>query len=151
MSGILTMDNMLSIHILISIIALAVLTIASIQAILLKIQGDQLKTNRPSKKIKFLPPLQTMQRLLFQLVAIGFLLLTVSLISTLFFNSSLKPYSTSTTKIVLSLTSWLLFGILLYKHYQSGWRGPSAIRWIFISMGLLIVAYWGSKLFFLIF
>jgi ABC-type uncharacterized transport system permease subunit len=142
------MDNMLLIHILLSIIAFGVLSIASLQAILLRVQAKQLKMNRPDKKIKFLLPLQTMQRFLFQLVAIGFILLSISLVSTLFFGPSLKFSAIHISKIVLSLISWVLFGILLYRHYQSGWRGPSAIRWILMSMGLLIVAYAGSKLFF---
>jgi ABC-type uncharacterized transport system permease subunit len=111
-------------------------------------QAKQLKMSGPDKKIKFLLPLQTMQRFLFQLVAIGFILLSISLITTLFFSSRTEFSSTHIVKIVLSLTSWVLFGILLYRHYRSGWRGPSAIRWILMSMGLLIVAYAGSKLFF---
>ncbi|MEY3880818.1 MAG: hypothetical protein RIQ94_1614 [Pseudomonadota bacterium] len=71
----------LSTHILTSIIAFSLLNIAAIQAILLAIQDQQLKSHPPKRFIQSLPPLQTMESLLFQMLTTGIVFLSISLAS----------------------------------------------------------------------
>ena len=61
----------MSAHILTSIIAFSLLNIAALQAVLLAIQDQQLKSHPPKQLIQSLPPLQTMESLLFQMLGAG--------------------------------------------------------------------------------
>lgn len=135
----------LEIHILISILAFSVLTIAAIQAALLAIQNSHLHARRPGGFIRMLPPLETMETLLFKMISFGFALQTLSLVSGFVFLEDMflqhKVHHT-----FLSLTAWLVFAILLWGRFRFGWRGRVAIRWTVSGFFTLLLAYLGSKL-----
>ncbi|MDD5273076.1 MAG: cytochrome c biogenesis protein CcsA, partial [Methylovulum sp.] len=67
-------------HILSSIIAFSLLNIAALQAVLLYIHDQQLKSHPPKRFIQSLPSLQTMESLLFQMLGAGLFFLTISLV-----------------------------------------------------------------------
>ena len=48
-------------------------------------------------------------------------------------------------KTVLTILSFVVWGILLWGHHSFGWRGKTALRWIFGAFIVLILAYFGSK------
>ncbi|MCW8917766.1 MAG: cytochrome c biogenesis protein CcsA [Gammaproteobacteria bacterium] len=132
-------------HILISVIAYSLLTLAALQAILLAVQNQQLRNRHPGGFIRALPPLETMECLLFRLIGIGFLLLSVSLLSAI-------PYSQNIIeqhllhKTVLSVAAWIVFATLLWGRWRFGWRGRTAIRWTLGGFAVLMLSYFGSKL-----
>lgn len=132
-------------HILISIAALAVLGMAALQAILLYLQTHWIRHKSSEGALRFLPPLQTMETLLFQIIWLGFLFLSASLASACIFLDDIFIIS-RLQKILFSFLAWAFFATLLYGHYRSGWRGTTAIRWTLSGMVLLIVAYFSSKL-----
>jgi ABC-type uncharacterized transport system permease subunit len=135
----------LEVHILISVISYSLLTLAALQAILLAIQNKQLRNRHPGGFIRALPPLETMECLLFRLIGIGFVLLSISLLSAI-------PYTQNIIeqhlihKTVLSVTAWIVFAILLWGRWRFGWRGRTAIRWTLGGFAVLMLAYFGSKL-----
>ncbi|MEJ2343829.1 MAG: cytochrome c biogenesis protein CcsA [Gammaproteobacteria bacterium] len=132
-------------HILISFIAYSLLTIAMVQAVLLAIQEHHLRNRQPGGFIRALPPLQTMESLLFQMIAIGFSLLTVGLlIGLLFLHNIFAQHLVH--KTVLSLIGWFVFAILLWGRWRYGWRGRIAIRWTLGGFITLMLAYFGSKM-----
>ena len=135
----------MSTHILTSIIAFSLLNIAALQAILLAIQDQQLKSHPPKRFILSLPPLQTMESLLFQMLATGLVFLTISLVSGFLFIEDLFAQHL-VHKTVLSLSAWIIFSGLLMGRSRYGWRGQTAIRWTLIGFVLLLLAYFGSKL-----
>jgi len=47
---------------------------------------------------------------------------------------------------VLSIVAWLVFGVLLWGRWKYGWRGRIAIRWALSGYGILLLAYFGTKL-----
>ncbi|MDH5785803.1 MAG: cytochrome c biogenesis protein CcsA [Chromatiales bacterium] len=132
-------------HILISAISYSLLTLAALQAIMLAIQNKQLRNRHPGGFIRALPPLETMESILFQLIAIGYLLLSLSLITGL-------PYARDLIaqhlvhKTVLSVTAWFVFAILLWGRWRFGWRGRKAVRWTLSGFVTLMFAYFGSKM-----
>ena len=132
-------------HILTSIIAFSLLNIAAFQAILLAIQDRQLKRRHPQRLIQSLPPLQTMESLLFQMIAAGLAFLSVSLISGVIFIEDLFAQHLA-HKTVLSILAWLIFSGLLAGRIRYGWRGQTAINWTLIGFVALLLAYFGSKL-----
>ena len=132
-------------HILSSIIAFSLLNIAALQAIFLAIQEQQLRKHPPSKIILTLPPLQTMETLLFQMITTGVILLTVSLLTGFIFIDDLFAQHL-VHKTILSIMAWLIFVALLFGRMQYGWRGQTAIQWTLIGFTSLLLAYFGSKM-----
>lgn len=139
-----TLSAGLEFHILISILAYSLLSIAVVQSILLYLQDSHLRNKHPGGFIRTLPPLETMESLLFSMIGLGFIILTISLVSGLFYLDDILAQHL-VHKTVLSFGAWLLFGILLWGRYQFGWRGRIAIRWTISGFTLLVLAYFGSK------
>jgi len=135
----------MEIHILVSILAYSLLNIAAVQAILLALQDWQLRHHHPHRLVRSLPPLQTMESLLFQMIGIGFVLLTASLLSGFLFLDDLFAQHLA-HKTVLSILAWLVFAVLLWGRVRYGWRGQTAIRWTLSGFVALMLAYFGSKL-----
>ncbi|MFP3874078.1 MAG: inner membrane protein YpjD [Thiohalophilus sp.] len=134
----------LEFHILISILAYSLLSIAVVQAILLYFQEAHLHNKQPGGILRALPPLETMETMLFQMIGLGFIVLSVSLISGGFYLEDLFAQHL-VHKTVLSIIAWILFAILLGGRIQFGWRGRVAIRWTIAAFIALMLAYFGSK------
>jgi len=132
-------------HILFSLVAYSLFTIAAGQALLLAYQDRQLKHHHPGGFLKNMPALQTMEELLFEVILSGFLLLTLALATGfLFVEDFLAQHLIH--KTFFSVAAWLIYAVLLWGRYRLGWRGQVAIRWTlggFVALGL---AYWGSRL-----
>ena len=132
-------------HILLSILAYGLLTIAVLQALLLLLQNHQLKHKHPSGIIRNFPPLQTMESLLFGFLWGGWSMLSLSLLSGALFLEDLFAQHL-VHKTLLACLAWVVFGVLLWGRHQLGWRGGKAIRWTLAGFLLLMLAYFGSKL-----
>ena len=132
-------------HILFSILAYGIITIAVFQSLILLLQEQQLRKRPVSTLIKNFPPLQTMESLLFSFLWAGWLLLTLSLITGWLFLDNMFAQHLA-HKTILSCFAWLVFAILLWGRHQLGWRGHKAIRWTVAGFSLLMLAYFGSKL-----
>ncbi len=131
-------------HVILSILAYSVLTMAAVQAILLAIQDRHLRSHHPGGFIRALPPLQTMESLLFEMIGIGFVLLTLALGSGFLFLEDMFAQHL-VHKTLLSLLAWVIFAVLLWGRYRFGWRGRTAIRWTLSGFVVLALAYFGSK------
>ncbi len=131
-------------HVIISILAYSVLTMAAVQAVLLAIQDRQLRSHHPGGFIRALPPLQTMEGLMFEMITIGFILLTLALLSGFLFLEDMFAQHL-VHKTLLSILAWVIFAILLWGRYRFGWRGRTAIRWTLTGFIVLALAYFGSK------
>lgn len=132
-------------HILVSILSYSLLNIAAVQALLLALQDWQLRNRQPNRFIRSLPPLQTMESLLFQIIAAGLVLLSLSLISGFVFVEDVFAQHLA-HKTVLSLLAWIVFAVLLWGRALHGWRGRTAIRWTLSGFISLMLAYFGSKM-----
>jgi ABC-type uncharacterized transport system permease subunit len=134
----------LTAHILLSMGAAALLFAAAVTAILLVFLDSRLRTRRLVDLPSALPPLDALEKILFRLIAAGFGLLTLALITGFVFVTNLFTQNL-VQKTVLSLIAWLLFGVLLIGRLRFGWRGRSAVRWTLFGFGILAVAYFGVK------
>jgi hypothetical protein len=135
----------LQIHILLSLLAYSLLAIAAIQSILLAIQNHHLHHHHPGGFIRALPPLAIMEGLLFQIIGLGFVFLSASLISGFMFLEDLFGQQVA-HKTLLAIAAWGLFAALLLGRWRFGWRGRIAIRWTLGGFFALALAYFGSKL-----
>lgn len=140
----LNMSGGLASHILLSIVAYSVIALALSQAVLLWIQNYQLKHRHIHDILHLLPPLQTMEHTLFDLIAIGMMLLTVAIGSGLLFVDDFFAQHLI-HKTLFAIAAWVVLGILLVGRFLWGWRGMVAVKWTISGFTLLTLAYFGSK------
>lgn len=131
-------------HIALSVTAYSLFSLAAIQAVLLYIQNRQLKQKHSSTVMRNLPPLQTMESLLFEMVWAGVVMLTLAIVTGAVFIENLFAQHLA-HKTVFSLLSLVVFVALLIGRYTKGWRGITASRWTLAGCVLLMVAFYGSK------
>jgi len=152
-------------HVLLAMAAYSVFTIAILHAVLMSLIERRLhRAHRGSQSGEHrapaghdgsrpltgpwasLPPLLTLERLLFQLIGIAFALLTLTLATGSIFSESLfgRP-ATFNHKTVFAVLSWLTFAVLLVGRRFYGWRGRTALRWTLAGFVLLLLAYVGSR------
>ena len=134
----------LKIHILMSILAYSLLTIAAIQAVILYIQDSHLRNRKPGGFIRALPPLETMENLLFQMLWLGFFLHSISLATGVLYLEDMFAQHQA-HKTILSIAAWFVFATLLWGRWRFGWRGNTAVRWTLGGAFTLGLAYFGSK------
>ncbi len=134
-------------HIIISLLAYSLLTIASVQGLLYVYQERQIKRRTKPTMLLALPPLQTMEQLLFRLVGLGFALLTLTLVSGAIFSSEIFGYAfTFRHHTILAMLGWLVFATLLFKRVKHGLRGSQAVIWTIAGFLLIQLGYFGTKI-----
>lgn len=133
-------------HLLISMLAYSLFTIAALHAVLMSIIEKRLHSGVAPRQAAGFPPLLTMETLLFRIIGAGFALLTLAVVSGMFFSDTLfgKPLQLN-HKTVFALLSWVVFGALLAGRMIYGWRGRMAVRWTWAGFVMLLLAYVGSK------
>ncbi|MEO1767254.1 cytochrome C assembly family protein [Thiobacter aerophilum] len=136
-------------HFAAAFLAYALFTIAALHGLVMALAEKRLHAREPSA-LSGLPPLMTMERLLFRIIGAGFVLLTVTLASGMLFSEELfgKPLSFAyftQHKTVFALLSWLIYGALLLGRRIYGWRGRTALIWSLAGFTALLLAYVGSK------
>ena len=133
-------------HIVVSILAYALLSLATVQSLMLLAQDRHLRAKHPGGFIRALPPMQTMETLMFQMIWIGFVLLTLTVLSGAFFSERMfgQPLK-FTHHMVLASTAWVVYAILLIGRWRLGWRGRQAIHWTLGGFALLVLGYFGTK------
>lgn len=140
-------------HIAVSILAYSTLTIAAFHAVLMALQESRLhakpgsvRNSRIAAAIDRLPALLTMEKLLFRLIAFGFALLTLTVLSGIVFSEELFDRAFRWDhKTIFTMLSWVLFGLLLAGRYLRGWRGKTALSFTLSGFATLLLAYVGSR------
>ena len=131
-------------HIALSIVALSLLSIAAAQAVFLSF-GDTMLRHHQLVILRNMPPLETMEQLMFEMLWTGLVFLTLSISTGFIFLEDLSgPGLIHHT--VITLAAWIVFTILMWGRYQLGWRGAIASRWTLSGFVLLALGYFGSKL-----
>ena len=133
-------------HIISSLLAYSLFGITTLIAVLILWLSRDLHRHRLSPARSFLPPLLSLERMMFQSMWIGFALLTVSVISGTFFAEEVfgRPM-TFTHKTIFSIVSWFIYAGLLLKRSMTAWRGKRPAVWTIVGFISLMLAYVGSK------
>lgn len=132
-------------HAGLSLIAFAILILTATQGLMLVVQDKTLRGSGESGLLSLLPPLLVMERLFFQMLLLGFAVLTVALVTGGLFVEDLLEQDLA-HKTLLSVLAWVVFAVVLYGRWRYGWRGPKAVKWSLGGMAMLLVAFLGSKL-----
>ncbi len=150
-------------HLLLAMLAYSLFTVAALHALLMALLERQLHGGRRDGgaaspvsgpggggplvgPLARLPPLLTLERLLFRILAAGFVLLTATLATGVLFSEELFGRALRFNhKTLFALLSWLIFGALLVGRWRYGWRGRKALRWTLAGFVALLLAYVGSR------
>jgi ABC-type uncharacterized transport system permease subunit len=134
------------VHILVAMLAYSLFTLAALHALLMAAVEKRLHSGKLPPLLAGLPPLLTMETLLFRLIHVGFVLLTITLISGVLFSENLFGRALRFDhKSVFAIASWLIFAALLIGRHLRGWRGRHALRWTLAGFAALLLAYVGSR------
>lgn len=134
----------LAAHIAFSLLAYSILFMAACQSVLVTYQEHALRSPGSLRVLRLLPPLETMEALLFTLLWTGILTLTVAIVTGfLFLQDMFAQHVVHHT--VLAMASWLLYAVLLAGRHFFGWRSTTATAWTLIAFSLLVLGYFGTK------
>tara|TARA_B110000503_G_C7144968_1_gene412510 strand:- start:631 stop:1449 length:819 start_codon:yes stop_codon:yes gene_type:complete len=139
------LDQGVLIHVSASLIAYALLALASLQAIIVAVQSKQLRAHQFRGVVKLLPPLERMESMLWELAIAGVAILTLAIISGVLYVDDLFAQHLI-HKTVLTVVSWLVFIVMLTAHWIRGWRIKTAVSLILTGFTLLTLGFFGSKL-----
>jgi ABC-type uncharacterized transport system permease subunit len=132
-------------HLALAMVAYGLFVIALLHATLMAIAERQLHS-KGTVAFPNLPPLLTLETLLFRMIAAAFVFLTLTLITGVAFSEELFGRAMHFDhKTVFALLSWLIFGLLLAGRWRYGWRGRTALRWTLSGFAMLLFAYVGSR------
>jgi ABC-type uncharacterized transport system permease subunit len=132
-------------HILVSVVAYTLMSIGAAIAALMALQDRSLRSRHPGRLLKVLPPLETMEQVLFATIHVGVILLTLSVFSGLIFVENAFAQHL-VHKTVLSIVALVVFSLLLIGRWRFGWRGRRAIHWTLAGYAVLLLAYFGSRI-----
>lgn len=137
---------MFRLHFLMAMLAYSLFTLAVLHAVLMAITEKRLHRGRLTPLLAGLPPLLTMEALLFRLIGISFGLLTLTLASGILFSEQIFGKALPLNhKTVFAVLSWLIFAALLAGRQRYGWRGRTALHWTLAGFVVLLLAYVGSR------
>jgi len=139
-------DPLFTLHFAIAMLAYSLFIVATVHALVMLAEEKWLHRGVMPPFLRTLPPLMEMEALLFRILLAAFVLLTLTLVSGVFFSEQLfgKAFRWK-HKVVFGIASWFIFGGLLAGHFFRGWRGRTAVRWTLAGFTALLLAYVGSK------
>lgn len=135
------------VHLVVSLMAYGLFAVAALHAVLMGVMEQRLHNHdRSLSRWGSLPSLVSMDSLLFQMILVGFMLLTATVASGVLFSEVVfgRPLVWS-HKVVFSLLAWVIYAGLLLARQVWGIRGRRAARWTLAGFSLLVIGYLGSK------
>ena len=141
-------------HTVLAMLAYSLFTIAALHAMLMTLVERRLHHRHAggaqagplAGPLAALPPLLTLESLLFRLIAFGFVLLTLTLGTGMLNSEEIFGRALNFShKTLFAVISWFIFAALLTGRYFYGWRGRTALRWTLAGFVALLLAYVGSR------
>ena len=134
------------VHFLTAMLAYSLFTLSALHALFMGFIEQKLHRRTINRHQASLPSILSMEALLFRMIGVAFVLLTVTLISGLFFSEQIFGKTLIFGhKTLFAFASWVIFAALLFGRHKYGWRGRIALRWTLTGFLLLILAYIGSR------
>nr|CRH06612.1 putative Cytochrome c assembly protein [Candidatus Magnetococcus massalia] len=142
-----TMGNpVFIIHLVFSLAAYGLFSIAAVLALLDAWQERALKAKSFGPMQRMLPSLGQLEQDLFSILAAGFIFLTLSIVTGMVFTfREMDQLVLINHKVVFTWITWGLFGALLWGHRYYGWRGKRAVQLTLWGYLFLVMAYVGVK------
>ena len=136
-------NSLISLHVMAILFAFGLLVLAFGCAVLYLMQHRMIKKKQAGRLFGKLPPLTSIDRLGFGLVAFAFPMLTIGLVcGAIKVSGGGFPIGWLTDpKVLLSAALWSVEGIYLALHVLAHWRGPRANYILIGGMLIAVAAY----------
>lgn len=133
-------------HFLAAMLAYSLFTLSALHAIFMGFAERKLHQHALTRGLASLPPILTMEALLFRMLQVAFLLLTLTLGSGALFSEVIFGKALIFDhKTLFAFVAWGIFATLLLGRHFYGWRGRKAQKWLFSGFAVLLLAYMGSR------
>ena len=133
-------------HFLTAMLAYSLFTLSALHAVFMGFAERKLHQRAVTRSLGSLPPILTMEALLFRMIFTAFCLLTVALVSGVMFSEVIFGKAVVFDhKTLFAFASWAIFAALLVGRRVYGWRGHIALRWTLAGFMVLLLAYMGSR------
>ncbi len=137
-------EQNLYIHIIFSLSSYGFLVLAGMQAFILRYQINHIKNAHHSSLLNSFPSIEEMGQIMYYLIFIGFILLTLSLLSGIPYISGNLGFENE-QKIIFSLVAWVTFLYLILKKSHYGINDIAAANMTIGGLAFLLLAYLGTK------
>jgi len=135
------------VHILLALIGIAAFVFNFAGALMYLLQERQLKAKRPGTFYHRLPSLETLDRLTYRTLALGFPFLTTALIlGALWAGTAWGSLFTFDPLALLSFVAWAIYASTLAGRAAAGWHGRRA-AWYAVAGFAALVLTLGAGLF----
>ncbi len=136
-------------HVGLSFLGVASLTLAGLGGFFYLIQERQIKGKKFGFFYRRLPSLEQLDALNYWCLTVGFPLLTAGIITgSLYAQYTLGNFFSFDPKEVLTLIAWLIYAVLLHERLAAGWRGRRAALLALCGFGMLLITFVGASLWF---
>lgn len=136
---------LLPVHITIALLGVAASAVAAGVAGMYLLMERQVKGKRFGLLFARLPSLEFLDTLNRQLVVVGFIALSVTLVTGAFFSSAAPGFFwTWQSKQIATLVAWAVFAALVSARAFGGWRGRRVALLTMTGFGLLLVCFLSS-------
>jgi len=136
-------SNWLISHVITCFFGYAALTIACGLGFMYLLKGLE-KGERPRLFFRLLPGRETVDELTYHSVAIGFIFLTLGIITgSVWAYSAWGSYWSWDPKETWSLITWLIYAAMLHSRFVHGWRGKRMAIMSIIGFASVLFTYFG--------
>ena len=134
-------------HIILIFAGYAALVLSFGASLLYLIQEHRLKAKKPSSLISFLPALEVIDQIGYRSLLLGFPFMTLGLITgSIVAMSTYGHIDFADPKILLSILMWVVYMIMVFTRWNSGWRGRRAALLATVTVVAAVVA-WAANYF----
>ncbi len=144
-------NRLLGMHVISALLGYSGFTMAAVYGVLFSMLYKELKLNRFGLIFDRLPSLETLEKLSFYSVVIGFVLLSVAiLIGFAWLPAAFPDFSYTDPKLITTITVWLIFGVGILMKLTSTWYGRRVINfylagYIFAMVSMFLSNYFASS------
>jgi cytochrome c-type biogenesis protein CcsB len=143
--GLGQMDRALSsawmwVHIALVLVGIAAFVLNFAGALMYLLQERQLKGKRPGAFYYRLPSLETLDRLTYRMLALGFPFLTTGiLLGALWASTAWGTVFAADPLVILSFVAWTIYAATLAGRAAAGWRGRRAAYFAIVGFAALVL------------
>lgn len=130
----------ISVHVVLALLGIAAFVLNFAGGLMYLLQEHQLKSKRPGAFYYRLPSLETLDRLTYRALTLGFPFLTVGLIlGALWAGTAWGSVFTFDPLALFSFLAWLIYAATLSGRAVAGWRGRRAAYFAIVGFAALLL------------
>lgn len=134
----------LSLHVILTFIAYSAFAVAFVTGLGYLVQDRQLKSHHPGKLFRWMPPLGTLDEVNTRTLVLGFMLLTLGLLSGFFWAQVTgETFWLKDPKVIVAVITWILYAMLMFLRVTSRLRGRKVAIGSVFGFTLVLISFVG--------